>query len=444
MGDLVKIEGQGLVEPSSGDGTGETEATVWVVNHIGDLVEAGDYLLGAVWKGRGEASLVGEKGSSQQVDGPVKRAHRWAAPRVAMRDLLLFYDFNVWHRRCVLLKALLVGGLGWQLVEGTNVIYDPRQHSAVPDDEAARLLARPNESPLETFDELVFRFLVDYYSQGNSYFEVVRDRKGRPARLYHAPARTMRRDARFRGYWQVKATMQQRFATFGAEEQGSRNEILHLYSYDPLADYYGVPDWLAALATMGLDRVILEYNLRLFANSLMAHLAIVVEGGRLSKEGREAVKQFVQERMVGVKNAGRILLLEDENDRVKVRFEKLNLEVKDLMTTKPQEHFRDVVVSAHGVPPRLLGIVAAGQLGGTGEIAGQLQIFRETVLRPAKSRLETVLSALLEEVRPGVRVRFYEMDITDAKADAEFFDKMIERGVYKPEEAREMLDRLRA
>ena len=94
--------------------------------------------------------------------------------------------------------------------------------------------------------------------------------------------------------------------------------------------------------------------------------------------------------------------------------------------------------------PVLPAVEIDGRLGGSGEIAGQLQIFRETVLRPAKSRLETVLSALLEEVRPGVRVRFYEMDITDAKADAEFFDKMIARGVYKPEEAREILDRLRA
>ena len=40
----------------------------------------------------------------------------------------------------------------------------------------------------------------------------------------------------------------------------------------------------------------------------------------------------------------------------------------------------------------------------------------------------------------GVRVRFYEMDIIDAKADAEFLDKMIALGVYKPEEAREILD----
>ena len=68
--------------------------------------------------------------------------------------------------------------------------------------------------------------------------------------------------------------------------------------------------------------------------------------------------------MLGVKNAGRVLLMEDENDRVEIKFEKLNLDVKDLMTTKPFEFFRDVTVASHGVPPRMLGIVTAGQLGG--------------------------------------------------------------------------------
>ena len=64
-----------------------------------------------------------------------------------------------------------------------------------------------------------------------------------------------------------------------------------------------------------------------------------------------------------MENAGRIIMLEDERDRVKIRFEKLNLEVKDLKIAKALEHFRDVVVAAHGVPPRILGIVTPGQLG---------------------------------------------------------------------------------
>ena len=122
---------------------------------------------------------------SGQIDDPARRARKWAAPRVAMADLLLFYDVNVWHRRCVLLKALLVTGLGWQLVQGDEIIFDPRVDARVTDHPAARLLGRPNETVLETFDELIYRFAVDFYSQGNAYLEVARDRRGVPARLWH-------------------------------------------------------------------------------------------------------------------------------------------------------------------------------------------------------------------------------------------------------------------
>ncbi len=146
--------------------------------------------------------------------------------------------------------------------------------------------------------------------------------------------------------------------------------------------------------------------------------------------------------MTGVQNAGRILLLEDENDRVKIRFEKLNMEIKDLLTTKPFEYFRDVTIAAHGVPPRLLGVMTSGQLGGGGEMENQLRSFKETVLRPAKRRVEQVFRLLLGEVHPGSWVRFAEMDVTDLRADGEFFDKMLSAGVFKPEEVREFVEAL--
>ena len=432
------IRGEGLIEratPGDGAAVQADEVGVFVITRDGELVEAGDYLLGPVQKAQ-------PRTSSRQLAEP-SRHPKWASPRLPMSDLLLFYDFNVWHRRCVLLKAMLVVGLGYQVMDGEDVIYDPRKDRTVPDHPAARFVARPNENLMETLSELAYRFLVDFYATGNGYLEVARNRRGQVGALYHAPARTLRRDARFRGYWQVKHAREQFFSTFGdASRPFGRNEIVHLYQYDPGADYYGMPDWYAALAAMGLDRTILEYNLRLFANSLMAHLAIVIKGGRLSTKGREAIKQFVMERMVGVQNAGRILLLEDENGRVSIEFEKLNLEVKDLLTTKPFEFFRDVAIGAHGVPPRLLGVMTPGQLGGGGEMENQMRSFKETVLRPAKRRVEQVFRLLLGEVHPGSWVRFAELDVTDLKADGEFFDKMLERGVFKPEEVREFVEAL--
>ena len=443
-----------------GDGVAASaqDVEVYVVRADGALVEASGYALpefmpdgqrrwnvgalpaevldeGTVWPGVVEKSLRARTAPRRlEVAGA-----RWAAPRVAMTDLLLMYDWNVWHRRSVILKALLVGGLGWRMMEKGEVLYDPREHEDVPDRPAARLLSRPNANRLEGFDELVYRFLVDFEATGNAYFEVVRDGRGRVAELYHAPARTMRRDARFDGYWQVKKMQRVQFAAFGAPVAG-RNEILHSYVYDPMGDYYGMPEWMAALVEMGLGRTIMEFNLNLFKNSLMAHVAVVVEGGRLSDAGRKAVKDFIKDQALGVKNAGRILLLETEGDRVQVRIEKLNLDVQRLIETESLKFFRDSVLSAHAVPPRLVGVISAGQLGSGREIEGQLRILRETVLRPKRRRLERVVNEVLKNVEPGVVIQFNQMDITDIRSDAEFFQRMLREGVYAPEEVRALLE----
>ena len=423
------------------------DTAVYVVTDYG-VVEADEYVFRSMRRnGRFVAQTFTGHGlpagnvtvdvskASGQLEGHRPLALKWAVPRVDPNDLLMFMDFNVWHRRSVIVKSLLVAGLGWHLEIDGDVVLDPGKGiDEKPDHPAVKLLKRPNPNRMETFDALVYRYLVDFYSMGNAYFEVVRNRKGKPGELYHAPARTMRRDASFNGYWQVRGNKKKHFRAFG--DDAGTNEILHLYQYDPSNDYYGIPDWYASLAQMGLERTIVEFNTKIFSNSLMAHLAVIVEGGKLSQNGREALREFVREKATGVENAGRIILLEDERDRVKIRFEKLNLEVKDLMIVKALEHFRDVVVAAHGVPPRILGIVTPGQLGASGEIEGQLRTFRETVLRPGKRLLETVLGTLLEEIEPGARVRFAEMDVTDLKVDGEFYSKMVELGVYSVEEVK--------
>ncbi len=121
-------------------------------------------------------------------------------------------------------------------------------------------------------------------------------------------------------------------------------------------------------------------------------MAVVVEGGRLSDEERKAVKAFLKDQALGVQNAGRVLLLETEGDRVQVRIEKLNLDVQRLVETDSLKYFRDSMRSAHGMPPRLVGVISAGQL----------RILRETVLRPKRRWLERVVNAVLSDVEAGV------------------------------------------
>ena len=69
------------------------------------------------------------------------------------------------------------------------------------------------------------------------------------------------------------------------------------------------------------------------------------------------------------------------------------------------------------------------------------------LLEPHRTDLEDVWSScprvineVLKDVEPGVTIQFNQMDITDLRSDAEFFQRMLKAGVYQPDEVRALLE----
>lgn len=370
---------------------------------------------------------------SQQAGAPSGSVD--AVRRIAVGELLRFYDWNVWHRRCCALKAGVVAGLGWWIERDERTVYDSRTGEGDAADRAAALLLRPN--PEARLEDVLTRCLVDYEAAGELYVEVVTNGAGEPCELYHLPVRTMAvRPAsggrRVGAFVQRRGTQAATFTPLGETNDGAaeRSECLRLVQYDPGGEgWYGLPGWYPALLAMGLDRAVGEYNVSLFRNSLMATAAITVTGGKVSEAGRAAIRQFVRDQATGPQNAGRILLLEDESERVTMKVERLNVEpTKGLLLHEVHGTLRDQVIGAHGVPPRLLGIATPGQLGATGEVEGQLRSFRETVVRPVQRLLEEALGRVLDRVVPGTRIRFADLDVTGLGVDVALLKVLYDAG----------------
>ena len=356
-------------------------------------------------------------------------------PRVDFNDLLYFMDVNVWHKRSVKLKAALVGGLGWQLVTDDE--------NKDPDDAYNRimeLLERPNEKYQETFSVLMVRMLTDYFALGNGWLEVSRNTKGEVAAIYHVRGKNVRRKKDFTGYFQIRANKKQEFRNFGDTTNKTKNELIHFYEYDPQDDYYGIPEWLPAMATMAMDRAAVEFNTYIFDNGMMIPFAIIIEGGRLSAKARKALQQFLQKNYKGIANAGRAIVIDNDDPNVNIRIEKLdNPSMRDMSFYRLRTLSRDEVIAAHQVPPRLGGIMSAGQLGGTGEVSGQLKIFQETLIKPEQRKLENILNRTILATfgEHKWKIKFNELDITDPKDDAEWYKTMVEIGVLEADEVRE-------
>ena len=201
-------------------------------------------------------------------------------------------------------------------------------------------------------------------------------------------------------------------------ESGARqNEMLHLTKYTPLSSYYGVPDMLPAVAAVLGDKAAREYNVDFFSHNAVPRMAIIVEGGQLSEEVLEQLRQFMESEVKG--QGHKTLVLDVPGRETRVRLEKL---------TVGRHRRRGVPELPEGEPGR----GAAGAPSATGKSDGSGE--RQSGQQPgpgqdlpgagsaARAAADRVPVQPADQRQLGIgdwAFRFREMDLTEAKEEAE-------------------------
>lgn len=342
----------------------------------------------------------------------------WPIPPYA---LALLYRASGEHGRAIHVKA--EGAFGGGL-EG---------------DRALEIEALFDNGSAETFTGLG----LDLETYGNAFLQVIRSPiDQRPISLRRLPAITM---ARFRkGFLQREALPNggTRKITF------TPDEVIHLREQCPLGKRYSLPSWIGAEGMLGLAQAAVQHNQAFFRNSAIPEYAVIFKGGSVSQAQKDAVQTFFRAEFQGLDRAHRTLVMSCGEDQ-EIQFEKLTADTKDGDFLKLLDAVRDRLPIAHAVPPRMIGIMSAGQLGGGGEVAQQMFVFEHLTLRPRRRRMLDQLRPVLAElgVTPGRadgilapdQVRFLAIDLTPPKDDTENLPDLVAQGVVTPEEGRSLL-----
>lgn len=335
-------------------------------------------------------------------------------PPYDLSILATFMDINTWHRKCIGIKSACISDLGWH-IEGSNENEKKELEKWVKDctDE-------------EDFSSLITKFTTDYEATGNAWLEIARDPiTNKPSKIYHARAVSMGICSKGKEYIQTKNSKENKFRKYNAENEYSQlHEMLHFKQYSPLEDWYGVPEWLPGLSAMIGDKNSMQYNINFFNNNAIPPLAMIVKGGELTPDVEKTLKQFLSENTKGLDNAHRVVLITLDDPDQEIEFKELTQQMKDQAFGEFRKANRDEIASIHGVPPRILGIIAAGSLGGGGEVEGQLTIFKEVLIGPRQRKLEYLLNNQIVRKGLGIEqayIKFNELDITVQSSDASNF-----------------------
>lgn len=213
------------------------------------------------------------------------------------------------------------------------------------------LLAKPNQGQnYQSFTEAVMSYLM---ISGNSYVHAV-GASGPPRELWPLrPDRMTVIPGKFRipaGFQYSDNTTKQRFEV---DQLSGDSPIMHMKTFNPLDDWYGMSPVEAAAHSVDLVNASSAWNLALLQNGARPSGAFIVEndGETLTSEQRDELKSELDRNYVGKTRAGRPMLLEGG-----IKWQEMSINPKDMDWIQGRSTSARDVALAYGVPPQLLGI----------------------------------------------------------------------------------------
>lgn len=295
-------------------------------------------------------------------------------PPVDISEILETASTSAWHGRCLEIKTKAITGT-----------YE------IDDREKAFLIEAFRE--YDTVEEIFSNIVQDFEHTGNCYIEVVKTGSG-IKELYIVAPETMLAVKGHKEFVQ-RVTFDRHFPRYSAETQDTHS-IYQIMQINTLSKYYGYPTWINALESLRLDKSVKIFFSSFFENGAIPDLILALEGADFTPEVKNRIADALRQTK-GVVNSHKTLVLGLPFDNARLHIETVTSPIAAMDFSKIGNPSRDEIIAAHGVPPRLLNIIPAGQLGGEGDGDSQLETFYRITVDPEQKFLEEKLNKLIRE-----------------------------------------------
>ena len=237
----------------------------------------------------------------------------------------------------------------------------------------------------ESLKDCFKKLADDYYTYGNAFLEGVVYDGG--VNFYHKDASTARvsknkKYVYFNSDWTDYRRNKDKTQRIPVYPQISNSRfIIHYKDYESTFNFYGLPDYVAALEHIAIDYEIGKFNHTSFKNGFSPS-AIVTVNGDFGEAEAEKFVETAKDTLTGSGNNSKILFLVKNADDsrgtdVQIISNKEDGDFLDLQKLTDQN-----IITAHRWQPALSGIVSSGKMNNTGsEIRIAYDLAMSTVIR---------------------------------------------------------------
>lgn len=340
-----------------------------------------------------------------------------------------FKVHNVHHSACIRAKTKALVGLGHVLAEDLEPGPDPEfTDMGVPKPKPKRTQKNPSKvaevlDPLcrHSWQHTLDQLAEDYWQVGNAYLEVVRDDSMKITGLHWHPACDVRiviednyganmhflvrgrvgGDVRMAAYGDLEDFRSRKIIVPGvlpveAFGQPRFSEMIHIAEPTTLDRWYGVPQWLASSALVELVQALHQHQFDFHVNRGVPEFIMLLLGAKADKKTWAAITSTFDAH-VGLGNQHKASVFNIPDPNIDVKVEKLAMEgiQNGTFFRDMSETLSTTIVSAHGVPPSLAGILIPGKMGATNESSNALMMFQTLEIGPEQEHFETMLGSRL-------------------------------------------------
>lgn len=240
------------------------------------------------------------------------------------------------------------------------------------------------------------RYALDYLVFGNAYLEERKNQIGKPLHLKCSPAKYTRRGIEHDVYWFVQGWKE--------AHQFAPGSVFHLIEPDINQELYGLPEYLSALNSAWLNESATLFRLKYYKNGAHAGYILYATDASISASDMNSLKRELSQTK-GTGNFRNVFMSAPNGkpDGIKIIPLSEVATKDDFFNIKKAS--RDDLLSAHRVPPQMMGIIPDNS-GGFGDVKKAAQVFVRNELTPLQERMKEVNDWIGEEV---IRFSPYEL-----------------------------------
>ncbi|WP_313188945.1 phage portal protein [Pantoea sp.] len=232
------------------------------------------------------------------------------------------------------------------------------------------------------------KLALDYLVFGNAYAERRDNALGKPLRLEASPAKFTRRGVEDDVYWFVH--------DWKEPHQFKKGSVFHLMEPDINQELYGLPEYLSALNSAWLNEAATLFRRKYYQNGAHAGYILYMTDAAQSSSDVDRMRQAMRDTK-GLGNFRNLFMYAPNGrpDGIKI------LPLSEVATKDDffniKKASRDDLLSAHRVPPQMMGIIPDNS-GGFGDAVKAAQVFVRNELTPLQERMKEINMWLGEDI----------------------------------------------